>query len=104
VALSMRPYTPFKRATQTRDRETLRRPGKVARDAEDHGRTRRGTLRQVLHGPRNSVITECLAAGVPLHAVSKLAGHSSTTVTERRYDDTPAESLARYIDPDWTAT
>jgi integrase len=55
------------------------------------------------HAFRHSVITERLAAGVPVHAVAKLAGHSSTAVTERRYDHTTALSVARYVEPDWHA-
>lgn len=53
------------------------------------------------HAFRHTVITERLAAGVPLHAVAKLAGHSSVAVTQARYDHTDALSFARYVERDW---
>lgn len=37
------------------------------------------------HDLRRSTATSMLSAGVPLHVISKLLGHSSTRVTEARY-------------------
>ena len=51
------------------------------------------------HNIRHSVITERLARGVPLQAVSKLAGHSSVQTTDRRYNHTTALSYAHYLEP-----
>lgn len=37
------------------------------------------------HDLRRSTATAMLSAGVPLHVISKLLGHSSTRITEQRY-------------------
>lgn len=49
------------------------------------------------HNFRHSVITHRLAAGMPLQAVSALAGHSSTAITDRRYNHTDALSFAHLL-------
>lgn len=53
------------------------------------------------HNIRHSVITERLASGIPLHAVSKLAGHSSVQITDRRYNHTTSLQYAHYLEHDW---
>jgi integrase len=50
------------------------------------------------HCFRHTVITERLARGVPLQAVSKLAGHASVATTANRYDHTTSLTYARYIE------
>lgn len=50
------------------------------------------------HNFRHTVITNRLARGMPLQAVSALAGHSSTAITDRRYNHTNALTFAHLID------
>lgn len=50
------------------------------------------------HTFRHSLITERLARGVPIQAVASLAGHSSVSVTDRRYNHTHALNYAEYVD------
>lgn len=69
--------------------------GRFERFCERTGLPDRG-----FHCFRHTVITERLARGVPLQAVSKLAGHSSIAVTAARYDHTDALSFSRYIEKD----
>lgn len=52
------------------------------------------------HNLRHTVITERLARGVPIQAVSALAGHSSVRTTDRRYNHTTALSYAKYLEPE----
>jgi integrase len=51
-----------------------------------------------LHNFRHTVITNRLARGVPIHAVAALAAHSSTSVTDRRYNHTTALNFAHFIE------
>ena len=67
--------------------------GRFERFCERTGLPDRG-----FHCFRHTVITERLARGVPLQAVSKLAGHSSVAVTAARYDHTDALTFSRYIE------
>lgn len=53
------------------------------------------------HNIRHSVLTDRLARGIPIQAVSKLAGHSSVATTDRRYNHTHALTFARYVERDW---
>lgn len=52
------------------------------------------------HNLRHSLITRRLANGVPLQAVSALAGHSSVSVTDRYYSHVTALSFVRYVEDD----
>lgn len=52
------------------------------------------------HNFRHSLITRRLAEGVPIQAVSALAGHSSVSVTDRLYNHTNALSYWRYVEPE----
>lgn len=70
-----------------------------------HGRFRRfcertGLPNRGFHNFRHTVITTRLAEGMPLQAVSALAGHSSTAITDRRYNHTNALSYAHLLDKD----
>lgn len=67
--------------------------GRFARFCERTGLPDRG-----FHCFRHTVITERLARGVPLQAVSKLAGHSSVAVTDARYNHADALAYSRYIE------
>lgn len=59
--------------------------------------TRLGVPYKRVHGTRHTWATNKLAAGVPLHAVSKLLGHKSTAITERVYDHSTAMDFYRYL-------
>ena len=59
---------------------------------------RTGLPNRGFHNFRHTVITARLASGMPLQAVSALAGHSSVAVTDRRYNHTTALSYAHLID------
>lgn len=50
------------------------------------------------HNFRHTVITNRLAAGMPMQAVSALAGHASTAVTDARYNHTNALSFAHLLE------
>lgn len=52
-----------------------------------------GVEHRGLHAIRHTVITRRLGAGVPIQAVSALAGHANPLITLKRYDH--ATSLAR---------
>lgn len=67
--------------------------GRFARFCDRTGLPNRG-----FHCFRHTVITERLARGVPMHAVSRLAGHSSVAVTDARYNHADALSYAHYIE------
>lgn len=67
--------------------------GRFDRFCERSGLPNRG-----FHCFRHTVITERLARGVPIQAVSKLAGHSSIAVTDSRYNHTDALGYAKYIE------
>lgn len=67
--------------------------GRFERFCERTGLPDRG-----FHCFRHTVITERLARGVPLQAVSRLAGHSSVAVTDDRYNHTDALAYSRYIE------
>lgn len=49
------------------------------------------------HNFRHTVITHRLASGMPLQAVSKLAGHSTPAITSKMYDHTNALMFADLI-------
>lgn len=70
-----------------------------------HGRfsrfcKRAGLPNRGFHNFRHTVITTRLAEGMPLQAVSALAGHSSSAITDRRYNHTNALSFAHLLDQD----
>lgn len=67
--------------------------GRFARFCERSGLPNRG-----FHNFRHTVITTRLADGMPLQAVSALAGHSSSAITDRRYNHTTALSFAHLLD------
>ena len=67
--------------------------GRFSRFCERAGLPDRG-----FHCFRHTVITERLARGVPLQAVSRLAGHSSVAVTDSRYNHTDALAYARFVE------
>jgi integrase len=50
------------------------------------------------HCFRHSVITHRLAAGVPMHAVSSLAGHRNVGTTDSRYNHTNALMYAGFVE------
>lgn len=50
------------------------------------------------HNLRHTVITDRLVRGVPLQAVSALAGHANPGVTQTRYHHAHALDYARYLD------
>lgn len=52
------------------------------------------------HCFRHTFVTGLLARGVPMHAVSKLVGHSQTSTTDRVYNHTTALTFAGYLEPD----
>jgi len=67
-----------------------------------HGRFGRlcrnvGVDNRGFHNFRHTVITQRLAAGVPIQAVAALAGHSSVATTDRRYNHTTALSYAQFV-------
>jgi integrase len=66
---------------------------RFSRFAERAGLPDRG-----FHCFRHTVITERLARGVPLQAVSRLAGHSSVAVTDSRYNHADALAYSKYIE------
>jgi integrase len=59
-----------------------------------------GVQAKGLHVWRHSFATSKLRAGVPIHAVSRLLGHASTSTTERAYNWSTALDFADYLDPD----
>lgn len=59
---------------------------------------RAGLPNRGFHNFRHTVITTRLAEGMPLQAVSALAGHSSSAITDRRYNHTTALSFAHLLD------
>lgn len=67
--------------------------GRFARFCERAGLPDRG-----FHCFRHTVITERLARGVPLQAVSRLAGHSSVAVTDARYNHADALAYSHFIE------
>lgn len=67
--------------------------GRFSRFCERTGLPDRG-----FHNFRHTVITDRLTRGVPIHAVAKLAGHSSPTVTAARYDHTDALHFHAYVE------
>jgi integrase len=67
--------------------------GRFERFCERTGLPNRG-----FHCFRHTVITERLARGVPLQAVSRLAGHSSVAVTDDRYNHASALSYSRFVE------
>lgn len=67
--------------------------GRFERFCERTGLPNRG-----FHCFRHTVITERLARGVPLQAVSRLAGHSSVAVTDGRYNHANALAYSRYVE------
>lgn len=50
------------------------------------------------HNFRHALITERLAKGIPIQAVSALAGHSSVSVTDRYYNHATALSFWRFVE------
>lgn len=52
------------------------------------------------HCFRHTFVTGLLARGVPMHAVSKLVGHSQTSTTDRVYNHTTALTFANYLETD----
>jgi len=50
------------------------------------------------HAIRHSFATRLLGKGVPIHAVSKLLGHSDITTTARVYDHTDSLNYGNYLD------
>lgn len=56
-----------------------------------------GVENRGFHNFRHTVITNRLAAGVPIQAVSTLAGHSSIDTTWKRYNHTTALTYADYV-------
>jgi integrase len=61
---------------------------------------RAGLPARGFHCIRHSVITHRLARGVPMQAVSRLAGHKSIQTTDRRYNHTNALTFARFVEKD----
>lgn len=59
---------------------------------------RTGLPNRGFHAFRHTVITQRIAAGVPIQAVSTLAGHRSTQVTMGRYNHATALDYVRYLD------
>lgn len=57
-----------------------------------------GVTNRGFHNFRHTRITQLLSRGVPMHAVSKLAGHASTSTTDRIYNHASALSYAHYVD------
>lgn len=51
-----------------------------------------------LHAVRHTVITRRLGAGVPIQAVSALAGHANPLITLKRYDHATSLDYLKYID------
>lgn len=57
-----------------------------------------GVPNRGFHNFRHTVITNRLAAGMPLQAVSRLAGHSSSAITDLRYNHASALHFAHLLE------
>lgn len=52
------------------------------------------------HGFRHSLITHRLEDGVPIHVVSRLAGHAHVSTTDKIYNHAKALQMWKFIEPD----